>query len=142
MKTISIIFSILFLTISLVGTSQSKEPAQTNESTYVNLERSILLGPESKTEEITIDVESGAQRFELLVKSTISSGKVTVEIYDHENTKQGNFIVETQANSAKKEMATGNIRKSLFEPENGTWTIKIIPVQANGSINIKSKIEE
>ena len=141
MKTFVIILSI-FLITPFTGINQTKESIKTQESNSLNLERSILLSPDSKTEEITIDIKSGSQRFDLLVKGSISDGKESVEIYDHQNTKQGDFIVETQAESAQKEIATGNFRKSLFEPEQGTWTIKIIPLKATGTINIKSKTEQ
>ncbi len=142
MKTLAIIFFTFLLSAPLIGIGQTTKSTLAQESNSFNLERSILLSPDSNAEEITINIKPGTQRFDLLVTGTISSGKVTVEIYDHQNNKQGDFLVETQANSAQKEMATGNFRKSRFEPEYGTWTIKIIPAKATGTIKIKSKTEK
>ncbi len=125
----------LFLSsLTVVGQSQITTQSQTN----VDLKRNFLLEKDSKSEEVTIEVKSGTKRFNLLVTSSISDGKLTIEVYDPSNTKQGNFIVETLPNSDKKEMATGNIKKTLVEPQAGTWRIKIIPSEATGKISILS----
>jgi hypothetical protein len=103
-----------------------------------NLEREISLKNDSKTEEITITIEQGTKLFELMINSSIKSGKLTIEIFDPSGTKQGNFSVETQLGSDKNEQVVGNFHKSLKEPQSGNWRIKIIPVMANGLLSIRT----
>jgi hypothetical protein len=65
-------------------------------------------------------------------------GKLTIEVYDPNEVKQGNFTIGKQLDSGKKEMVTGNIVKNLTEPQSGKWKVKIIPSNATGTIVIKT----
>ena len=82
--------------------------------------------------------QSTSFKFELMIETSVSSGKLTIEIYDSNEKKQGTFSVGTQLNIQNFEYAHGKINKSLIEPKAGNWKIKIIPINAIGSIQIKT----
>ena len=129
----SLIFS--FTAFGQIVTSKSSE-------TRVDLQRTIRLEKDSMPEEVIIYIKQKTQRFELLINSSVTIGKLTIEVYDPNDTKQGNFTVGTQLNSEKKEMVNGNIRKLLNEPQTGNWKVKIIPSNATGNVKIQTAIIE
>lgn len=123
------------------------------QSTNVTLQRTISLPGDSKTEEIIVNVdEKLIYLLELSIKSTVSLGKLSIEIYDPKGEKHGNFTVGNQLNSentisikkqegvtsGKSEIVNGTINKIIREPMIGNWIIKIIPNKARGRINIQS----
>lgn len=142
-KTAYLIICALIFSLTVFGQNQEKDLASPKDSeTKVNLERTIMLEKDSKPEEIIINIKQKTQRFELMINSSVSYGKLTIEVFDPNDTKQGNFTVGTQLNSQKKEMVNGNIRKSLNEPQIGNWKVKIIPSDATGQIRIQTAIIE
>lgn len=118
-----------------------------SQDTEQGLNRSIVLSGDSKTEEIIIKVDEQTLELSLSVKSSVSKGKLSIEIYDPKGEAQGNFSVGTQLNSnkggdketgKKEEVVSGRINKLLNDPIRGNWIIKIIPDQAMGKIDITS----
>lgn len=135
-----IIFAFLVPFISL-GQSLAKDVSPDGSPrTMVEVERTILLEKDSQTDEVAIDIEQGSPRFELLIRSSVSNGKVTIELYDPVGKKQGNFTVRTLLNSEKEEIVNGEIRKFLVGPQEGKWKVKIIPVDATGRIKIHTVV--
>lgn len=126
-RTILLVFTLL---LSL------KTFAQTKQQTRVQFERKIQLEDCKKKEEITISIAPNTKEFRLNIDSSVSSGKVTIEIYDANGKKQGDFSVGTQLNIENAEHAIGTINKNLLEPDEGEWKVKIIPVNAKGIIKI------
>lgn len=143
-KTSCLIFNFFLLSMTTAwGQNQVSIVTSSKDSqTKVNLERTIFLENNSKTEEVIINIEEQTQRFELMINSSVSAGKLTIEIYDPNGTKQGNFSVGTQLNSDKSEKVNGNIIKSLNEPQTGDWKVKIIPAEATGIIGIRTSFIE
>lgn len=73
-----------------------------------------------------------------MIDTSVTSGKLTIEIYDSNEKKQGTFSVGTQLNIENSERAQGNINKSLIDPQAGNWKVKIIPINAKGMIQINT----
>lgn len=142
-QTAFLIISALLFTLTAFGQNQeTKTSSFKNSETLVNLQRSIKLDNDSKTEEIIIDINENTQKYQLLISSSIVSGKLTIEVYDPNGTKQENVTISAQLDSKKKEMVQANINKSLTEPQAGKWKIKIIPSNATGNINIQTSTIE
>lgn len=120
---------ILFLAVTSVAMAQ-KDTSFSSATT--TLERNFKLEKDSKTEEVTVDIPQNSPRFELKVGSSVSSGKLTIEVYDPKGVKLGNYTVGLQANSEKE--TTGRITKYFKQPLAGAWKIKIIPEQATGQV--------
>lgn len=144
MKTRTAFLTICALIFSLTvfGQSQETKASSKNSNTAIDLQKTIRLEKDSKEEDVIITINQKAKRIELMISSSITLGKLTIELYDPNNIKQGNFTLETELNSEKKEMVNGNIRKSLNEPLLGNWKIKIIPTNATGNIRIQTAISE
>lgn len=141
-KRAAYLITCIFL-VPLISMGQSlEENASPNRSseTMIELERTILLEKDSQTEEVIFEIDQKTQRLELLIRSSVSNGKVTIELYDPKETKQGNFTVSTLLNSEKQEIVDGRISKLLVEPQAGKWKVKIIPVNATGRIKIHTVI--
>lgn len=144
MKTRTAFLTICALIFSLTvfGQSQETKTSSKNSNTAIDLQRTIRLEKDSKEEDVIITINQKAKRFELMISSSITLGKLTIELYDPNNIKQGNFTVGTQLDSEKKDTVNGNIRKSLNEPLPGNWKIKIIPTNASGNIKIQTAISK
>ncbi|KXK22380.1 MAG: hypothetical protein UZ12_BCD005003259 [Bacteroidetes bacterium OLB12] len=142
MKTRTMRLIVFLLAVSLTALGQRtdvKEKAtdqvgmrESFSSAITTLERNFRLDKDSKTEEITLEIPQDSPKFELKVGSSVSSGKLTIEIYDPKGVKQGNYTVGLQANSEKE--TTGRITKYFKQPHSGVWKIKLIPEQATGSV--------
>lgn len=105
--------------------------------------RSIELDDSSKKETIKVEVSEGTKNFMIGVNSLISSGSLTMEIFDPKGNKQGNFSVESQfSDNAKsgnsKEEVCGQLNRSFSEPMAGDWSIKLKPKSVTGKISIHS----
>jgi len=141
-KIVSIICMFL-VSFSVLGQTQANDESFDTESgTSAKLVRSMRLDNDSKSFVVKINIKDNVQRFEFMINSSVHIGKLTIEVYDPKEIKRGNFAVGTQLNSEIEESATGNIRKSLFEPQSGEWKVKIIPVSATGTIHITTKVRE
>ncbi|HAC15495.1 MAG TPA: hypothetical protein DCE78_06060 [Bacteroidetes bacterium] len=135
-KALTLVLGILCMTSVLYGQTNDSS----DSSSSMNLNRTIHFENDSNPEEISITIDPNTKLFELMISSVVTTGKLTIELYDVKGVKQGNISVGTQLDADKKERVNGNIRKSLKEPEAGIWTIKIIPTKANGSIQIQTTI--
>ena len=126
------------ISIESVQSSGQSKKTLTKSNTHMGVQRSITLTNDSKEEEIIITVEKAVLRFDLRCSSTLTSGTLTIEVYDPKGVKQGNLTIGTQLNSSKEEVVNGDIRKSLKEPHAGNWRVKIIPKDVTGEIKIMS----
>jgi hypothetical protein len=135
---ITIIAIILFSSLSGFGQDRSGEVyIQGND--VQSIERFIKLKEHTKEETIKVEISENTYSFELNVQTTIYSGKLTVEIYNPNQEKEGTFSVGTQLNMPDSEMAKGQINKKFIEPQPGEWTIKMIPAKASGEVMILSQ---
>lgn len=154
-----LIIGILFISLTASGqTKEEKEKAffegrviETNEKeffspknseTKVNMVRTIQLENDSKTEDVFIEIKEKTQKLQIMISSSVKGGKLTIELYDPNDMKQGNFTIETQLKSEKKEQVNGNINKSIIEPQFGKWWVKIIPKDVTGDLKINTAIIE
>ena len=149
MKTILsklLMASILFImstdpTLAQAGTGLP----QTDRTTF-NLSRRISLDQESEKYEILLPVSGPINSFSIKISSEIFNGKLTIEIYDPNGEKQGNYSVDNQTSnrpdksvkSNTKEVVSGRISKLIEYPINGVWKVLIIPTNATGQILIES----
>lgn len=120
------------------GQNASQQQQQQDPESFFTSGREISFADDSKGEEITIEIEKDTRIFELKIYTIIEKGRVSVDIYDPENNRQGKFSVGTQLNSGKNERASGEFSKHLREPIAGKWRIKISPSGASGRINIET----
>ncbi|MDC8003602.1 hypothetical protein POV27_06035 [Aureisphaera galaxeae] len=106
--------------------------------------KSISLEDSSKNESVTISVTDEVKCLNIGVSSNISSGALTMEIYNPEGDKQGNFSVESELNSSSSntgkssETVCGQLNKTFKEPMKGDWVIKLKPKKVTGKVQIHS----
>ncbi|MCP4761503.1 MAG: hypothetical protein GY870_06960 [archaeon] len=137
------IIGILFISLTAFGQNQEKNISTPEKiETKVDLVRTIRLEKDSKTEEVFIEIKEKTKGFQLMINSSVSNGQLTIELYDPNEIKQGNFTIGTQLESEKKEQVNGNIRKSIIEPQFGKWKVKIIPKDVTGNVKINTAIVE
>ena len=155
-KASYLIIGTLFLSLTAMGqtreedffagkdrNAKEKQFFESNISeTKVDLQRTIKLEKDSKSEDVILHIKKKTKKLDLLISSSINNGKLTIEVYSPDNIKQGNYTVGTQLKSEKKEIVNGNIRKSLVEPQAGEWKVKIIPTDASGTIKIQTAVLE
>ena len=159
----------LIICIFLVPLASFGQIVSSSSETKVELQRTIQLKNDSKTEEIIIDIKPKTLKLAMWINSSVTHGTLTIEVYDPKGTKQGNYTIGTQLISGKyssctndgqpqligkysngqlklisekKEIVQGNIRKSLVEPQFGKWIVKIIPTDVTGNIRIQTANDE
>lgn len=143
-QTAYLIFSLLLITGSLLGQKQNKEISTTTQThsttpqTNFSTQRDLLLENDSKAKEVKINVPQHIKKLNISINSSVNKGKIKIELYNPKGVLKGSFVIETQVSSAKREIARGNIRKHLTEPQAGEWKVKIIPTTATGRIAIRS----
>ncbi len=145
MKKRATFLIICILLVQLTSFGQNLEnnvSTDRNSKTEVVLERTILFVNDSDTEELIFEIKQKTLRLDLLIRSSVKKGKVTIEVYDPKGTRQGDFTLGSLLNSKKEELVNGDILKSLVEPQSGKWKVKIITEGATGSININTAIAE
>jgi hypothetical protein len=136
-KAILLVFLISLTTFAQKQNNETNK-TEINQSTNFNFQRTIQLDEHKKNEEIIIKIEKQTKKFKLMIDTSVTSGKLTIEIYDSNEKKQGTFSVGTQLNIENSERAQGNINKSLIDPQAGNWKVKIIPINAKGMIQINT----
>ncbi len=119
------------------------------DKTTFNLQREISLNEDSEKKEILLPVSGPIVRFTISIGSRITEGELTIEVYDPNGEKQGNYSVDNQISSRlyksdknakmmSKEIVTGKIDKSIEYPISGNWKVLIIPNNASGQLVIES----
>jgi len=135
-RTILLVLTLL-LSITTFAQTQNNE-MESKQATEFKFQRNIQLEDCKENEEIIISISKNTKEFKLMINTTVSEGKVTVEIYDSNKKKQGTFSVGNQLNIQNSEIATGTINKALLEPQEGDWKVKIISTKAKGIITINT----
>jgi hypothetical protein len=165
MKTSRIILVALFaLCVSQLTFSQDISLSDNPDITKFNLNRTIKLGninnlrnpkPSSKVRNIPLKIDKKNAMLFLNIACKVQLGNLTVEVYDPNGEKQGEFSIEnhntftftndnkTQTTAYRKldsEIVEGNISKNISSPIFGDWVIKLIPKKALAEINIQSQL--
>jgi hypothetical protein len=135
-RTILLVLTVL-LSITTFAQTQNNETA-TKQATEFKFQRNIQLEDCKENEEIIISIAKNTKEFKLMINTSVSEGKVIVEIYDSNKKKQGTFSVGNQLNIQNSEIATGTINKAILEPQEGDWKVKIISTRAKGIITINT----
>lgn len=130
------------MSTSLTAIGQNPSLLTRSFDTEFDSMREIQLTNSSQDEEIYVDITEDTQKLDFLIRSTVSNGKLTIEVYDSNDIKQGNFTIETLTSSDKAELANGRYKKSLYEPQSGKWKVRIIPTDATGTVILQSTIFE
>lgn len=146
--------SILILVIALFASQ-----LLSSQNTRFDLNRTIILGNSEKFESnseirnVILKVDKKTAAFSLNIACKVQLGILTVEIYDPNGEKQGEFSIESHRKSKmsingskvsifrnpKSENVEGNISKQINEPVKGNWIVKLIPKGAIADINIQSQ---
>jgi nitrogen fixation protein FixH len=144
-KSIKTILGILLFVV--IGTSVVNAQESTSATDFA-VERKIKFSGDSEIKEIKIEVKDERSSFNLKIKSSMQSGELKVEIFDHEGKKQGSFsvgcqldkkIIETDKKTKPdnfNESVNGYIMKSVQNPVPGIWVIKIYPQNAVGDLSM------
>lgn len=138
-QTIIFIISCLFCTLSISAQDNGLFPSSNSIS---NITREIKLKDDSKIEEVEIFVGDQDRELELQIRSSVSKGKLLIELYDPSGKKQGKFSIGTQMSSEKKERVQGTMNKRLKDPKPGSWKVKIIPKNVEASILIEVVVKQ
>ena len=115
------------------------------DCTDYKITRTIHLDESSKTKEINLEVNEDVVCLQIGLISTIESGALTIEIYDPNGDKQGNFSVESDLSSSSssagknKDLVCGQLNKTIKDPMKGNWTVKLKPKKVTGEIMINSR---
>lgn len=115
------------------------------DCTDYKITRTINLDESSKTKEINLEVNEDVVCLQIGLISTIESGSLTIEIYDPNGDKQGNFSVESELSSnssssgKNKDLVCGQLNKTIKDPMKGNWTVKLKPKKVTGEIMINSR---
>ena len=134
-----ILFLMIFSLSSVFAFAQSTITLNSqSEPTSFSLLRKIEFNKESKTEEIEINVQEKTMLMTLQIRGRVSSGKLSIQIYNSDGVKEGEFSVGTQTTTSQKEEADGSIVKSVYEPKPGKWKIKIVPEAVEGYVRIET----
>lgn len=137
--TVILILALLFTTDISAQNVQSTISISRDDETRFSLRRDLELDDSSKAEEIDVEIQANARRFELRIQSMVTSGKLTIEIYDAKGEKKGVFSVGSESSAAIDEKAKGQIVKSMREPEPGIWKVKLKPAKAKGTVKINTE---
>jgi hypothetical protein len=85
--------------------------------------------------------------FTVMITANIFEGELTIELYDAKGEKQGslfipNLVPPIKPDSIEKPI-TWSVKKEISKeydnPANGEWTIRIIPKNAGGFVDINSR---
>lgn len=115
------------------------------QSTEFKTTRNLGFKESSKVQNVAIKIPDNTSALRLSINCAVKKGNVTIEIYDPAGEKQGEFSVESIETeddgslfSMLKDGVTGQINKYISKPKMGAWTIKFIPKNANGRVEIQS----
>lgn len=129
-----VLIVIILLFLPFMSFSQNSE--NDTDRSNLNLSRFIELKQSGSKEVIIIDIDKNTAMFEYLIETSITSGKLTIEILNPNNERKGFFSVGTQLNLVESEIAKGSITDSFSMPIEGEWKIIFKPELASGEISI------
>jgi len=115
------------------------------DCTDFSITRTIHLNESSNTKEIKLEVNDDVKCLQIGLISTIESGALTIEIYDPNGDKQGNFSMESDLSSnsssagKNKDLVCGQLNKTIKDPMKGNWIVKLKPKKVTGEIMINSR---
>lgn len=116
---------IIFLPITVSGQTKQKR---------LSIQTEVAFNGQAESNEFKFPVlQFGNLNIE--IESHINEGELTIELYDPQGEKQGNFTIGSAAFSSK-ESVRGSLSKKVANPNKGEWIVKFIPKNASGAIEI------
>jgi hypothetical protein len=108
--------------------------------------RQITLKGESGEQEVSLPLRDSLSYINFEIKAVIISGELTVELFDPNGEKYGNFSLAGSANSNNKDAdmirgktyfaeASGSLVRYVKLPERGMWKAKVITKNAVGVVD-------
>ncbi len=106
------------------------------------LDTNISLDKEAEVKEIPLELEREVHALFWNVSSGISSGIISIELYDPNGVKQGDFSLNGPSRTRDRphKDVHGSMNKQFKKPLTGQWKIRIIPRDAKGFVSIKAGI--
>ncbi|GAB5399849.1 MAG: hypothetical protein Aureis2KO_14340 [Aureisphaera sp.] len=142
--SVSSLYSQTTTTTITHGTNHNTNHNSNHSCSSYQTSKSIDLEDSSKNESVKISVSEDLMCLNIGVSSNISSGTLTMEIYNPNGDKQGNYTVASEFNSSSSnggkstETVCGQINKTFKEPMKGDWVVKLKPKKVTGKIQIHS----
>lgn len=122
----SVILILMFIPSIVIGQTKQKK---------FNTETGIYFNGQSELTEIKIPIVP-LTNLNIIIESHINEGELTIELYDPQGEKQGNFTIGSPT-FASKESVRGSISKKVANPSKGEWIVKLIPKNASGALEIQ-----
>jgi hypothetical protein len=127
MKKIIPISTLLFLLFAISSLGQANQKR-------LNIETAISFNDQSETTDLKFPV-SQVTNLNMAIGTRTNQGELTIELYDPQGEKQGNFTIGSPAFSSK-EPVTGTLEKKITNPRKGEWIVRFIPKNASGSVEV------
>lgn len=147
MKTFN---SRLFLTVLVLITNLNALFGQ--ETTVFTTTSVVNFNSESEERKVLVGVTELNITMTINIKGVVSSGELTIEVYDPKGEKHGGFKIGYLVGSEKSEkkvikeyvtigspkdnVVNANLNKVFKNPILGNWTLKMIPSNVTGIIDI------
>ena len=102
---------------------------------------------ESKPSEVKVKVADEEGYLVIMIQSSFRSGSIAVELLDPKGENRGKYMLKTDDlivtgdKTSVMEEVSGEMQKDFVNPLKGEWTIRAIPVSAEGTINIMIRQE-
>lgn len=106
---------------------------QANQKRF-SIETGVSFNGQSEATDLKFPVLQIAN-LNMIIESHINQGELTIELYDPQGEKQGNFTIGSPAFSSK-ESVRGSLSKRITNPVKGDWIVKYLPKNASGGIEI------
>jgi hypothetical protein len=121
------ITSLLFLLLAISTFGQANQKR-------LSIQTDVSFNGQSEATDLKFPVLQIAN-LNMNIESHIIQGELTIELYDPQGEKQGNFTIGSPTFSSK-ESVRGSLSKRITNPAKGDWIVKFIPKNASGAIEI------
>jgi hypothetical protein len=106
----------------------------------VNFDRRLSFSKSTESKEITFSVEKSCMHILLNIRSTASSGKISLELIAPDNKVIDKFSLGTQVGDDAKEEVTGQISKRYKNPKVGIWKIRIVTNYSTANVFLSTNV--
>ena len=112
-------------------------------------DKQLQLDGKTETQEITMPFKDSLEYVSIKINAVIQSGELTVELYNPSGEKYGNFSISGVISKVTKKEelllrghsystgASGNLLRTIKDPQRGLWKAKLITKKAVGVINFQ-----
>lgn len=125
--------SLIYIASLLLLFQQNSIFGQTTQKKF-NIDSYVSFNKQSESTEIKFPVLQ-VGNLNMVIESNIKEGELTIELYDPQGEKQGNFTIGSPTFSSK-ESIRGSVSKKITNPLKGEWIVKFITKNASGVTEI------